>query len=242
MRSSRSARLEALGATPFAHRGLFGDGRVENSRAAVLAAIQAGHGMEVDVQGTRDGVVVFHDYRLERLTGVEGRVADFSTADLGAMPLRGSDETIPPLTDILGLIGGRVPLLIEIKAPHRKVAPLCRAVAGALDGYSGSFGIMSFNPAVGHWFARHRPDMLRGLVITEEWKRSLKGAIQRRLSLWWSRADFLAYDVRDFPSPFAARARARGYPVYSWTVRSEESAASAAQYADQIIYEHPVRP
>ncbi|WP_106640536.1 glycerophosphodiester phosphodiesterase family protein [Allosphingosinicella vermicomposti] len=242
MRSSRSARLEALGARPFAHRGLFGDGRVENSRAAVLAAIEAGHGMEVDVQGSRDGAVVFHDYRLERLTGIEGRVADFSTGDLRGIPLRGSDETIPTLTDILALIGGHAPLLIEVKAPHRKVAALCRAVAGALDRYSGSFGIMSFNPAVSHWFARHRPEMLRGLVVTEEWKRGLKGAIQRRLSLWWSRAEFLAYDVRDFPSPFATRARARGMPVYSWTVRSEEGAASAALHADQIIYEHPVRP
>ncbi|HEY6916692.1 MAG TPA: glycerophosphodiester phosphodiesterase family protein [Allosphingosinicella sp.] len=243
MRSSRSARAEALGRLPFAHRGLHGEGRVENSRAAFQAAIATGHGIELDVQLSADGAaMVFHDARLERLTGETGAVLDLWSQALGQIRLKGTDETIPALPEILALIGGRVPLLIEVKAPRRKVAALCRAVAAALDRYDGPVGIMSFNPSVGHWFSGNRPDVLRGLVVTEEGKKGLRGRIERTLSLWRSHADFLAYDIRDLPSAFASLARSRGMPVFTWTVRNARAAEAAEIYADQIIYERPVRP
>jgi glycerophosphoryl diester phosphodiesterase len=98
---------------------------------------------------------------------------------------------------------------------------------------------MSFNPQVGAWFARHAPQVLRGLVVTEQGKRSLRGRIERRLFLWRSRSDFLAYDVRDLPSRFATTARRRGLDVYTWTVRTDADRARAAAHADQIIFEVP---
>ena len=111
------------------------------------------------------------------------------------------------------MIDGRVPLLIELKSPDRKVALLCRAVAEALSGYGGPVGAMSFNPEVGAWFARHAPRVLRGLVVTEQGRGGWRGRIERPYALWRARADFLAYDVRDLPSRFAAGARSRGLPV-----------------------------
>jgi glycerophosphoryl diester phosphodiesterase len=144
---------------------------------------------------------------------------------------------MPRLAEALALIGGRTPLLIEIKSPGRRAARLCAAVARALDGYDGLFGAMSFNPEIGAWFARHAPRMLRGLVVTESTRRGLRGRIERPLALWRSRADFLAYDIRDLPSPFAGAARARGLPVYTWTVRSDPDRGRAAAQADQIIFE-----
>jgi glycerophosphoryl diester phosphodiesterase len=117
------------------------------------------------------------------------------------------------------------------------VARLCAAVARAVDGYDGSLGIMSFNPEVGAWFARHAPRALRGLVVTESGRKGLRGRIERRLALWRARADFLAYDIRDLPSTFAGAARARGVAVYTWTVRSEADRALAAAHADQAIFE-----
>jgi glycerophosphoryl diester phosphodiesterase len=96
---------------------------------------------------------------------------------------------------------------------------------------------MSFNPEVGAWFARHAPHVLRGLVVTEHGKKGLRGRIERRLFLWRARPDFLAYDVRDLPSRFASRARARGLPVFTWTVRTDSDRARAAAHADQIIFE-----
>jgi glycerophosphoryl diester phosphodiesterase len=242
MRSSRSARTDvaALGACPFAHRGLHGGGRVENSRAAFEAAIAAGYGIELDVQASRDGeAIVFHDYELGRLTGEGGEVGALTAAELSAIRLAGAQETLPTLAEIVALVGGRAPMLIEAKAPGRRVDRLCAAVARALEGYAGPAAVMSFNPEVPRWFARRGPAVPRGLVVTESGRRSLRGRIERGLALARARPDFLAYDIRDLPSPFAAAARRRGLPVYTWTVRDEEGRARAALHADQIIFEEP---
>jgi len=234
---SRQDRLHELIAKPFAHRGLHGPGRVENSRAAFEAAIEARHGIELDVQASRDGqAMVFHDERLDRLAEHAGPVGGMARAELERIRLRDSDETIPSLADVLALIAGRAPLLIEVKAPGREAGALSRAVAGALKTYMGPVAVMSFNPEVGHWFARHDPGRLRGLVVTEKGKK-WRGWLTRRLALWRSRADFLAYDIRDLPSGFAEAAQRRGLRVLTWTVRSVKDRARAAEHADQIIYE-----
>jgi glycerophosphoryl diester phosphodiesterase len=235
---SRRAELRRLGEKPFAHRGLHGSGRPENSRAAFEAAIAAGSGIELDVQGSRDGeAMVFHDDRLDRLTIAQGLLRELSAGELGALRLADTSETIPSLAGVLRLIEGRVPLLIEVKSAHRRVAPLCQAVAAALEDYRGAMGVMSFNPEVGAWFARRAPDRLRGLIVTEGGKAGWRGRIERSLAFARARADFLAYDVRDLPSAFAAAKRAVGVPVYTWTVRSAADRARAEACADQIIYE-----
>jgi len=238
---SREAELRALIARPFAHRGLHGPGRPENGRAAFEAAIAAGHGIELDVQASADGeAIVLHDYALERLTEGFGAVRSLSAAELKRVGLKGSDETIPTLAEILALVGGRAPLLIEVKSPDRRVAALSRAVHRALAGYAGPVAVMSFNPEIAHWFAVHAPGRLRGLVISEA-GRKWRGIATRRFALWRARPDFLAYDVRDLPSRFAERARAKGLKVLTWTCRSEADRARAAEHADQIIYEDPER-
>ena len=233
----RRNRLAALIALPFAHRGLHGPGRLENSRAAFEAAIAAGHGIELDVQVSRDAqALVIHDYQLDRLTEGIGPICGMVAAELERIRLRDSPETIPSLSEVLGRIGGRVPLLIEVKSPGRRVDALSGAVRDALAGYQGPVAVMSFNPEIGRWFARHAPEVLRGLVVTEA-GRKWRGTLTRRLALWRSRADFLAYDIRDLPSRFAARQRSRGLPVLTWTCRGEADRARAALHADQIIYE-----
>jgi glycerophosphoryl diester phosphodiesterase len=230
-------RIERLLPRPFAHRGLHGGGRVENSRSAFEAAIAKGHGIELDVQRSADAqAIVFHDYDLGRLTNEAGLVAERDAGELAAIKLKGSDDTMLLLGDVLELIGGRVPLLIEVKARTRGLEPLCRAVVGALRGYEGAAGIMSFNPEVSRWLSAHAPLTPRGLVVTEAGRR-WRGAIERRLAFWRARPDFLAYDVRDLPSRFAGRARCRGFPVFTWTCRSDAELTRADEHADQIIYE-----
>jgi glycerophosphoryl diester phosphodiesterase len=242
MRSSRSRRadLERLGAVPFAHRGLHGGDLVENSGGAVAAAVDRGFGVELDVQLSRDGeAMVFHDYELDRLTGETGAVSARTAAELRAIRLDRCGEAVPALAEALAIVGGRAPLLIEVKSPGREVARLCAAVARALRNYEGPVGVMSFNPEVGAWFARNEGSVLRGLVVTEERKRGWRGRIERRLALWRAKADFLAYDIRDLPSSFAGAARRLGLPVYTWTVRGAADRARAAAHADQIIFEAP---
>lgn len=236
---SRQAELQRLIAHPFAHRGLHGGAIVENSPSAFRAAIDAGHGIELDVQASADGEpIVFHDYELDRLTGSTGKLAGLPAATIGAVLIKGTGECIPTLKQVLDQISGRAPLLIEVKSPGRHVDALSRAVLRALAGYDGPVAVMSFNPEIGRWFARNAPDVLRGLVVTEAGKR-WRGWLTRRLALWRSRADFLAYDIRDLPSRFAAAQRARGLPTLTWTCRTDAQRATAARHADQIIYELP---
>jgi glycerophosphoryl diester phosphodiesterase len=234
-----SARVGWLKGVTYAHRGLHGQGRVENSAGAFAAAIAAGLGIECDVQRTADGrAVVFHDWELDRLTGAAGPVAARSIAELTRIALRGVDETIPTLRDLLDLVAGRVPLLIELKSrDDRPVSPLCRAVLRDLEGYRGPHAVMSFDPRAGHWFAAHSPATVRGLVVSEADARTFGGAVKRHAALWRAKPDFLAYDLRDLPSRFAAAQRARGLPVLTWTVATAALRQRALAHADGWICE-----
>jgi glycerophosphoryl diester phosphodiesterase len=229
-------------AQPFAHRGLHGPGRVENSRAAFAAAIEHGHGIELDVRISGcSHAIVFHDATLDRLCGRPGLVSGLDQAALAGTRFVDSEETIPTLDDVLALVAGNVPLLIEIKAEAKSRAMLCRAVAAALEGYDGPAAIMSFDPLVARWFAKAAPGRVRGLVVTEEGKKNFRGLLERRLARIIARPDFLAYDIRDLPSAFAARARAQGLALLTWTVRTEAQRSLANAHADQIIHELPAR-
>lgn len=225
----------------YAHRGLHGAGVPENSLAAFRGAMARGMGIECDVQLSSDGrAMVFHDFELERLTGEIGPVAARSADELSRIGLSGSTESIPTLRQMLGLVAGGAPLLIEIKSRRGSFAAperLCRAVAEDLADYAGPHAIMSFDPRVVRWFAVHAPNCVRGLVMTEEHDRGLFGKIRRHLFLWRARPQFMAYDVRDLPSAFAGAQRARGLPVLTWTVRSSELRARAALHADAPIAE-----
>lgn len=238
------ARTSFLAYGRFAHRGLHGGGVIENSRAAFAAAIAKGDGIELDVRSARDGgAFVFHDRTLDRLTGETGNFDARAAAELDRILLRGTNETIPRLPEILGLVGGKVPLLIEAKTRRVLVGPLCNAVKRALEGYGGEMGIMSFNPAIGRWFRRNAPHIARGLIIMGEKDRrglaALRARIARRLSLWQARPDFLACDIRDLPSAFAAKQRRRGLKLVTWTVQSAEEERLALAHADAVIYEKP---
>ena len=237
------ARVRWLGEWDYAHRGLHRVGLPENSPAAFAAAIERGMGIECDIQRSRDGqAMVFHDATLDRLTAEQGSVAERNAEELGRIQLTGGTDTIPTLRQLLNQVAGRVPLLIEIKSPkgsHGRISALCLAVRRVLEGYQGSHAIMSFDPRIVGWFARHSPLTVRGLVVTEEDDKALPGMVRRRLALWHARPDFLAYDIRDLPSRFAAGQRRRGLPVLTWTVRTAEYRERAAAHADAPIAEGP---
>jgi glycerophosphoryl diester phosphodiesterase len=235
----KPAKVAWLGQWSFAHRGLHGGGVPENSPTGFAAAITRGLGIECDVQRSSDGhAMVFHDWELDRLTGETGPVAARSSAQLGRIALSGSSDTIPSLRQVLDQVAGKVPLLIEVKSSRKSRIPaLCLAVRRVLEGYRGPHAVMSFDPRVSHWFAVHSPMTVRGLIVTEEDDKALIGMIRRHLWLWHARPDFLAYDIRDLPSRFAAAQRRRGIPVATWTVRSAEHRERAAAHADAPIAE-----
>lgn len=243
--SSRRGRLLRLIARPFAHRGLHREGRIENSLAAFEAAVAAGHGFELDVQETADGqALVFHDYTLERLTSQTGPVRQRVMTDLALVTLDGTDQPLITLSQLVHKIGGDAHILVEIKIRQRSVWRLCRAVLDAIQGREAQIAIMSFNPEVARWFANNAPEVLRGLVVSEEddddgfWGR-IKGGVKRIVSLARARPDFLAYDIRSLPAPLPQRLRAAGMPILTWTVRTEADLAKALLHTDQIIHELP---
>lgn len=236
---------------PIAHRALHDrrEGRPENSPAAFRAAVDAGYGIECDVQPSADGVpMVFHDYDLRRLTGIPGRIRGLSAAKLRTLRLLDGDDGIPTLSETLALVSGRVPLLIEIKDQDGDMGPqvgaLERAVAEALAGYPGPVAVMSFNPHSVAAFAAAAPGVPRGLTTSaytaEDWP-LLTPRVRERLrgipDYDAVGASFISHEARDLGSPRVADLKARGAAVLCWTIRSPEAEAEARRVADNVTFE-----
>lgn len=236
---------------PIAHRAWHdvADGRPENSRAAIRAAIDAGYGIEIDLQLSRDGrAMVFHDYDLARLTGATGAIQQRDAVELATVALTGGDEGIPTLTEVLDLVAGRVPMLIELKDQHGQMGVtdgrLERAVALDLKGYSGPAAVMSFNPNSVVTLAELAPDIPRGLV-TEHFPVTswplLKSDIRRHLRTIpdYDRAGacFVSHSIKDLTNPRLSALRAQGAAVLCWTVRSAKQEEEARKLADNITFE-----
>ena len=240
----------AFSAMPFAHRALHdvSKGRPENSRAAIRAAIAAGYGIEIDVQLSGDGVaMVFHDYHLERLTDVQGAVQLFNAQELRETRLRGGNEGIPDLPEVLALVAGQVPLVIEIKDQDGemgpRVGPLERATAYALQEYEGDVAVMSFNPHSVAVMQELAPDTPRGLTTSsyrrEEWPLSAEVCETLRGIPDYDRvgASFISHQVDDLDNPRVAELKIAGAVIFCWTVRSEDQEIEARKVVDNITFE-----
>jgi len=223
----------------YAHRGKHGAGVPENSLAAAQLAIDAGMGIECDIQRSADSqAMVFHDWDVERLTGSTGRTNSYTAAQLGNLSYAGSDEHPATLAQLFELIDGQVPLLIEVKSkPGFDVARSCAIVAKACETYSGPFAIMSFDPRVARWFRKHAPDICVGLVMREDDHGNTQRPWQRKLAHWIAKPDFLAYHIAALPSQRVARLRDGGLPILTWTVHSPQTRERALRHTDALIAE-----
>ena len=240
---------------PLAHRALHDatKGRPENSRAAVIAAVDAGYGIEIDLQQSADGkAMVFHDYDLSRLSQAQGDVHSFSAEQLSQMPLRGANEGIPQLPEILRLVDGRVPLLIEIKdqdgSMGNQVGHLEADVAYALSDYSGPVAVMSFNPHTVAAMARLCPAVPRGLV-TDAYQpggNGLPADVRDRLreipDYARTQSSFISHDWRDLERDRVAELKAQGADILCWTVKSPQEEAQARKIAQNITFEQYLAP
>jgi glycerophosphoryl diester phosphodiesterase len=236
MRSSRSDP-DPLDPGPagFAHRGLhYGAGFPENSLIAFAAALEIGAGIECDVRLTADDrIVVFHDSDACRICGSPVRIGASTLEQLG--PLRVGEGPIPTLASLLELVGGRVPLLLEVKV-DRDIWRWVPALRRELRGYDGRFGVMSFDARLPRLLKTNLPNIRRGLVVRETLP-----PLRRWLAMKLASPDFLAVDRAALGQAWVARARQR-MPVYSWTVRTAEERAQASVHADALIWEADGRP
>ena len=233
------ARVGWLRDWTYAHRGLHSAGVPENSLAGFALAVERGLGVECDIQRSRDGqAMLVHDWELDRLTGVRGPLSAHSAEELAQIAFLDSEHKLARLDDLLALVEGKVPIMIEVKSRRGyDVKRSCRAVAKALEQYAGPHAVMSFDPRVCIWFAKHSPQTVRGLVMREDEVGMTQKAWQRHLALWLARPEFIAYHVAALPNPMVASLRARGMPVLTWTVDSPERREQGAAHADVLIAE-----
>lgn len=228
----------------FAHRGLHDGTRAENSMSAFRAAVEAGYGIELDVRLSRDGeLVVFHDDTLDRVTGTSGKVIDFTYGELSKIHLSGTEDTVPLFSDVLTLVDGRVPLLVEIKedAGDDKVSA---KTAEILKEYKGDYIVESFNPLSVRNIKRLMPGVTAGLLshryyAYEPYRKPLYFLLQTLLLNRICAPAFIAYDHRHAKSISLRIARALlGATTFAWTVRTKEEEAAALKAGfDSIIFE-----
>ncbi len=233
---------------PIAHRGLHdaAAGLIENTAAAVDAALAAGFAIEVDIQLSRDGeAMVFHDFTLDRLTNASGPVAARTAAELQAVAFKTSPDPMMTLGDLLRRVGGRTLLIIEIKSAFTGDVRLARRAAALASTYDGPVALMSFDPEMVAAVAEGAPTVCRGIVAEWHYRHgewadlSAAHKLWLRLFLHWprSRFQFVAYKVGDLDALAPRLVRAAGWPLLTWTVRTPADRVRAAHRADQIIFE-----
>lgn len=231
----------------YAHRGLHdnaGDAP-ENSILAFRKAVDAGYGIELDVQLSKDKVpVVFHDFTLKRVCGVEGKVEDYTYEELQQFALCQSQERIPRFADVLQLVDGQVPVIVELKieAMNTEVCPLADAL---LQEYQGAYCIESFNPLGVLWYRKHRKEVVRGQLSQlfskaddGEYKGALYFVLQHLLLNFLTKPDFIAYNHKHHQS-LSGRICSKLYgntPV-CWTIKSQEEFEEALQHFQIIIFD-----
>ena len=224
-----------------AHRGLHGGIVPENSMAAFRLAAEKGYPIETDIHVTKDRrVAVFHDDDLKRMCGDERKPEELTLAELKELRLAGTDETIPSLEEVLELIGGRVPLLIEFKCMSLSVTKrLCEAAAPILDGYGGQYAIQSFFPFVPRWYKWHRPKVMRGQLSSGFYHDKLPNRLAGALIFnMFSRPDFVAYDQNNCRNFFFRLCSGLGAMPLGWTFKNKEALERGKKYYKGYIFEN----
>lgn len=237
--------IDWLTARPVAHRGLHDEanGIIENTTSAVRAAIEANYGIEVDLQITADGeAVVQHDDVLGRLTDGEGRLDTMTAAALKRVAFKGSTDRMLTLGELCDLVGGRTTLLIELKGAFAGDTRLAARTASVLAGRTGPIAAMSFDPSLIAAVRPLSPSLTLGVVGMRREPHAPATARMPTLRylqrMFAAHLQFLAYRVQDLGTlpPLLAR-HVMGWPVLTWTIRTDEDRARAAKGADQIIFE-----
>ncbi len=242
-RLSNPADMELL-CTDYAHRGLWNEKYPENSLPAFEMAARRGFGIELDLQLTKDGkIVVFHDDDLVRMCGVNRKVCQLTLEQIKALRLAGTPYTVPTFAEVLRLVGGRVPLLIEFKGDKPSDA-LCLTASQMLDTYRGAFCVESFSPLILHWFREHRPTFARGQLVSRIKKgsrphsRKLDLLLSNMLTNFISRPDFIAISKEQRKSlAFLICTKAFHAKGFVWTVSSRQEYEAFKKNGHSTIFE-----
>ena len=236
MRSSRSAPDPLHpGRNGFAHRGLHrAPGIVENTLISFAASLELGAGIECDLRLTADDqIIIFHDADAARLCGSPDVIGRSTLAELAHLKVGG--QPLPTLANLLALVACRAPMLLEAKIDG-DLWRFGHALVAALEGYSGPYGVMSFDPRLLRWLNTNAPHIRRGLVIRDSLSPFMRWGAMKLAD-----PAFLAVDVAAIEKPWVAAAR-MAMPIYTWTVRTRDDRRRALPSADALIWEADGRP
>ncbi|MEA5018421.1 MAG: glycerophosphodiester phosphodiesterase family protein [Erysipelotrichaceae bacterium] len=227
----------------YAHRGLHNKDIPENTLAAFQSAIDHGYGFELDVQRTKDNVlVVMHDFDLKRACNVDKKVSELNYDELKELYVFNSNQHIPLFSEVLALVKGQVPLIVEIKQNDNDTTN-CSLAANHLDEYKGTFCVESFHPYAVRWFKQNRPEWIRGQLAADFSEDDTKSfwlsiALENLLFNVITRPDFVAYQAEDIKmlSFKFFRYILKGNTAL-WTVRDKATYQNLKQEYPVIIFE-----
>ena len=231
----------------FAHRGLFDNktNEPENSIPAFENAIRNRYGIELDVQLTKDEViVVFHDYSILRMCGVDKKIYDMTYEELCQYTLFKTSCRIPRFDEVLRVIDGKVPVIVELKLEYN-YKRTCELVNAMLSKYKGIYCVESFNPLGILWYRLHNNMVMRGQLSSmflkdkEEGNKFLFFLLQNLLFNWLAKPDFIAYNYK-YRRSISFNMCSKIYRPYTfaWTVRSEQARQECKGYFEYIIFDH----
>ena len=240
--------------TDYAHRGLHSKTIPENSLAAFSSACNAGYGIELDVQLSKDGkIFVFHDDTLERMCGIKNRIQNMTSAEIKRCSLLGTSEKIPLLAEVLELVDGQVPLLIEVKYADNAI-PLSKRLCLILDTYPGAFAIQSFDPTILSFFKKYRPRFARGQLVSKFTLKNTRREAPRKMPFFvrfslthmltnvLSRPDFISIDGRRLGEiSYIIVAKIFKAKSFVWTIRKKEQYELCREKELYSIFEN-IRP
>lgn len=245
------SRTAWLTSTLIAHRGIHSSSGIliENSMPALAAAVEKGYAIELDVQLTKDKkLVVFHDKKLKRMFGLDNNLSDLTYAELSELKFAGTSESVPLFSDVLPMVNGRMPILVEIKN-EGTVGELESMLYQELKGYTGQYAVQSFNPFSLKWFRDNAPEVLRGqlsgsFVITGydvEYAGTTRLPWYKQFMLsnllldFESRPNFIAYETVNVDESTLKNLRSLKVPVLGWVIDDEAEYLSVKNYFDNFI-------
>ncbi|MBN2300166.1 MAG: hypothetical protein JXC31_03150 [Acholeplasmataceae bacterium] len=227
-----------------AHRGLYTiDGSIpENSKAAYLNALDKGYSIELDINVLKDGTVIaFHDPSLKRLCNDSRLLSELNYNDIKDCHLLNTEQKIMRFDEVLELVDGKVPLLIELK-PFGDVSLLCNSLVKNLTDYKGKYAIFSFHPKVVMWFKKNHPEIIRGQIaeyFNDDQKMNvftkylMKSMFFNRLT----KPDFVSYGIHDLPNHYCDKLMKKGITVISYAARNQDEFDCIKSHYHNTVFE-----
>lgn len=222
---------------PIAHRGLWNDEIKENSISAYQNAVNNGYAIEIDLYSSTDGeLFCFHDQTLDRMTGEKGNIFDKTAEELNTLRLLDSQEKIPTFDELLQIVNGKVPILIELK--NQPNNDYIDNVVKKLLEYKGEFAIQSFDPTYIKRVKDLAPQFIRGILGTKTYSKPLpfikRLVVKNMLLNFLIKPDFISYSFEDLP---LKKRKTKNKCLITWTVTTEEDYLKVKGMVDNVIFE-----